>query len=120
MLLHWPPRFSRPNCNCNFFLWGYVKDLVYVPSLPMLVDNLKIRITEALITINPDMLVRVWQEMEYRFDVCHVTKGILNICEKFNETLRSWSQGKNAKLKLMCQWYGESQKNMWMTAISAL
>ena len=24
---------------------------------------------------NPNMLVRVWQEMEYRFNVCRVTKG---------------------------------------------
>ena len=27
------------------------------------------------ITIDPDMLVRVWQEMEFRFDVCRLTKG---------------------------------------------
>ena len=33
------------------------------------------QVTKALINIDPDMLVRVWQEMEYRFDVCHVTKG---------------------------------------------
>ena len=60
---------------CDFFLWGYEKGLVYVPPLPMSVDDLKIRITEALKTIDPDMLVRVWQEMEYRFDVSRVTKG---------------------------------------------
>ena len=41
----------------------------------MSVNDLKTRITEALVTINPDMLVRVWQEMEYRFGVCRVTKG---------------------------------------------
>ena len=54
---------------------GLVKGLVYVPPLPTSVDDLKTRITGALKTIDPDMLVRVWQEMEYRFDVCLVTKG---------------------------------------------
>ena len=60
---------------CDFFLWGYVKGLVCIPPLPMSVDDLKTWIIEALTTINPDMLVRFWQEMEYCFDVCHVTKG---------------------------------------------
>ena len=32
------------------------------------------------------MLARVWQEMEYRFDVCRVTKGsYIEHCEKFNK-----------------------------------
>ena len=89
VLLHWPPR-SPDLTPCNFFLWGYVKGLVYVPPLPTSVDDLKTRITEALKTIDPDMLVRVWQEMEYRFDVCRVTRArILNICEKFNKTFIS-------------------------------
>jgi hypothetical protein len=26
-------------------------------------------------TITPDMLIKVWQELYYRLDVCHVTKG---------------------------------------------
>ena len=89
MLLHWPPR-SPDLTSCEFFLWGYVKDLVYVPPLPTSVDDLKTRITEALITIDLDTLVRVWQDMEYRFDVYRVTKArILNICEKFNKTFIS-------------------------------
>ena len=41
----------------------------------MSVDDLKTQITEALKTIDPDMLAKVCQEMEYRFDVCHVTKS---------------------------------------------
>jgi hypothetical protein len=32
-LLHWPPR--PPDLTpCDFFLWGYVKDSVFVPPLP--------------------------------------------------------------------------------------
>jgi len=33
MLLAWPPR-SPDATPCDFFLWGYVKDQVYVPPLP--------------------------------------------------------------------------------------
>ena len=33
MLLTWPPR-SQDATPCDFFLWGYVKDQVYVPPLP--------------------------------------------------------------------------------------
>ena len=47
----------------------------YVPPLSTSVNNLKSGINEALKIIDPDMLVRVCQEMEYRFHVCHVTKG---------------------------------------------
>ena len=48
-------------------------------------DDLKSRISEILKSIDPDMLVRVWQEMEYRFDVYCVAKShMLNIWEKFN------------------------------------
>ena len=33
-LLPWPPR-SPDLTPCDFFLWGFVKDSVYVPPLPM-------------------------------------------------------------------------------------
>jgi len=32
-LLPWPPRSPDPT-PCDFFLWGYVKDRVYVPPMP--------------------------------------------------------------------------------------
>ena len=35
----WPPR-SPDLTICDFFLWGYVKDRVYVPPLPATVDEL--------------------------------------------------------------------------------
>jgi len=36
---------------------------------------LKNRITVAVETVTPDLLSRVWQELDYRLDVCRVTKG---------------------------------------------
>ena len=74
VLLRWSPR-SPDLTPCDFFLWGYVKDLVYVPPLPRDMEDLQTRITEALATIDNAMLGRVWQEMDYRLDVCRVTRG---------------------------------------------
>lgn len=60
---------------CDFFLWRFVKGLVYVPPLPKDVDELKARITEAVATIDNAVLQRVWQELDYWLDVCRVTSG---------------------------------------------
>ena len=60
---------------CDFFLWGYVKDRVYVPPLPATVDELQERITAAAKSVTPDMLQTVWSELVYRIDVCRVTRG---------------------------------------------
>ena len=73
-LLPWPPR-SPDLTPCDFFLWGFVKDSVYVPPLPMSLSELRDRITHALQTITADMLHRVWDEFDYRVDVCRVTQG---------------------------------------------
>ena len=59
----------------DFFLWGFVKGMVYMPPLPRDVDELKAPITEAVATIDNAMLGRVWQEWEYRLVVCRVTNG---------------------------------------------
>jgi len=61
---------------CDFILWGYVKDRVYVPPLPATVDELQERITAAVKSVMPDMLQSVWSELDYRIDVCRVTRGV--------------------------------------------
>ena len=61
---------------CDFFLWGYVKDQVYVPPLPPAsIPEMKVRIRTAIETITADMLQTVWNELDYRVDVCRNTKG---------------------------------------------
>jgi hypothetical protein len=44
-------------------------------SLSPDVDDLKRRITEAVAAVTCDMLRRVWEELDYRFDICRVTRG---------------------------------------------
>jgi hypothetical protein len=73
-LLPWPPR-SPDLTPCDFFLWGFVKDSVYVPPLPTSIHEIRYRITHALQAITADMLHRVWDEFDYRVDVCRVTQG---------------------------------------------
>ena len=61
---------------CDFFLWGSVKGLVFVLPLPANIEEMKQRITAALETVTKDMLLQVWHELEYRFNVCRVTGGV--------------------------------------------
>ena len=60
---------------CDFFLWGYVKDQVYIPPVPASILELKVRIRTAIETITTDMLPTVWNELVYCVDVCRITKG---------------------------------------------
>ena len=67
------PEITGPD-RLGFFLWGYVKDRVYVPPLPATVDELQERITAAVNSVTPDMLQSVWSELDYRNDVCRLTR----------------------------------------------
>jgi hypothetical protein len=73
-LLLWPP-MSPDTTPCDIFLWGCVKDRVFVPPLPRDLADLKARFIAALKNIDAPMLTRVWQELECRIDVCRVTRG---------------------------------------------
>ena len=70
----WSPR--SPNITpLDFFLWGYVKDIVYRTKVRD-VSDLQQRIIEALDTaITVDMLARTWLETEYRLDIVRATNG---------------------------------------------
>jgi hypothetical protein len=74
LVLHfWPPR-SPDLTHCEFFLWEFVKEAVYVRPLPTLVD-LKNRITTAVNSVTQDILLRVWDEFSYRLDVIRAVEG---------------------------------------------
>ena len=60
--------------HVDFLLWGYVRNKVYVPPLPASIPELKVRIRTAIETITADMLQTVWNELDYRVDVCRITK----------------------------------------------
>jgi hypothetical protein len=58
----------------DFFLWGYVKDIVYKTKVRH-INDLKQRITDAIATVHEAMLERTWMEIEYRLDVLRATNG---------------------------------------------
>jgi hypothetical protein len=54
------------------WLLGYVRQIMYSARIHN-VQHLKQPIREAAASVSADVLGWVWQEMQYRFDVCRVT-----------------------------------------------
>ena len=52
-----------------------VEDRVFVPPLPVSLNELKQHITPAVASVDEEMLRTVWTELDYRINICRVTKG---------------------------------------------
>ena len=63
---NWPAR-SPDLTPPDFFLWGYVKDRVFRSSVNNL-TQLKRRITRAVRSVTPEMIKKVWNNLENRLD----------------------------------------------------
>jgi hypothetical protein len=70
----WPSRFPDLT-SLDFSLRGFVKDRVFVPRLPANVAEHRTRITAAVAEVTPEVLRSVWQDIDYRWDVCRITNG---------------------------------------------
>ncbi|PNF43421.1 hypothetical protein B7P43_G13453, partial [Cryptotermes secundus] len=69
----WPPR--SPDLNpVDFFLWGYVKNIVYQVKINKL-QHMKARIRDAVATVTTNTLQAKWNEVKYGRDICSATKG---------------------------------------------
>ncbi|GBN78395.1 hypothetical protein AVEN_259163-1 [Araneus ventricosus] len=69
----WPPR-SPDITPLDFCLWGYVKQHVYSERIND-ISHLKQRITDVIHSVTPDVLTRVWEELDYSLDECRATNG---------------------------------------------
>lgn len=49
--------------------------MVFRPPLPATIEELKQEITEAILTVTPEMLQRVWNEFENRVYITRVSVG---------------------------------------------
>ena len=58
----------------DFFLWGYLKSIVYVRK-PRTVDDLKVSIREEIASVPQEMLVNVMQNFEERLRTCVRQEG---------------------------------------------
>jgi hypothetical protein len=48
---------------------------VYVPPLPTNLEELKIRIKDAVNAAIPEMISNIWEEFDYPIDVCRAAGG---------------------------------------------
>jgi hypothetical protein len=69
----WPPR-SPDLTPLDFFVWGFIKDVVCSRKVRDVAD-LRQRNIEAVELITPHMLINTWQELEYRLGICRATTG---------------------------------------------
>jgi hypothetical protein len=61
----------------DFFLWGFLKDGVFVPPLPANVVEPRTRIIAPVAKVTSEMLRNAWQEIGWWLDVCCITNGSL-------------------------------------------
>ena len=71
----WPPR-SLDLSPLNFFLWGYIKNIVYAENIGN-IQHLQERITSVTVTVTVtrNMIQKTWQETEFLLDVSRATNG---------------------------------------------
>lgn len=69
----WPP--CSPDLSaCDFFLWGYLKNKVYIHK-PRTLDELKDAISQEIRNIPREMLERVMSNFARRLDLCIQNEG---------------------------------------------
>ncbi|GFX03895.1 uncharacterized protein TNCV_4678001 [Trichonephila clavipes] len=71
--VNWPPR-SCDLTPLDYFLWGYVKSLVYADK-PQTLDHLKDNIRRVIADIRPQMLEKVIENWTSRLDYIRTSRG---------------------------------------------
>ncbi|GFU67388.1 DUF4817 domain-containing protein [Trichonephila clavipes] len=71
--VNWPPR-SCDLTPLDYFLWGYVKSLVYADK-PQTLDHLEDNIRRVIVDIRPQMLEKVVENWTSRLDYIRVSRG---------------------------------------------
>ncbi|GFV81669.1 transposable element Tc3 transposase [Trichonephila clavipes] len=72
-LVNWPPR-SCDLTPLDYFLWGYVKSLVYADK-PHALDHLEDNIRRVITDIRPQMLEKVIENWTSRLDYIRASRG---------------------------------------------
>ncbi|GBN98703.1 hypothetical protein AVEN_204542-1 [Araneus ventricosus] len=94
----WPLR-SLDLTPCNFFLWGYVKDRVYVPPMPKTIEELKESFVVDFVKTNSSipaslLISDVWI---YRLR-CSSVENLFTRCVSFSQKLSDLPSNSVAKL----------------------
>jgi hypothetical protein len=85
--------------------WGFVKDNVYIPPMPENLQELCDRAVNAIALVHVTFLGKLWVELEYRLDVCCITRGSHTthtsiICIRYQVLLAAYCKTGNAKTHL--------------------
>ncbi|GFW35595.1 hypothetical protein TNCV_2462371 [Trichonephila clavipes] len=83
--VNWPPR-SCDLTPLDYFLWGYVKSLVYADK-PQTFDHLEDNIGRVIADIRPQMLEKVIENWTSRLDYIRASRG------KPSVTQFAWQEG---------------------------
>ncbi|GFT95010.1 putative transposable element [Trichonephila clavipes] len=71
--VNWPPRFCDLT-PLDYFLWGYVKSLVYADK-PQTLDHLEDNIRRVIADVRPQMLEKVIENWTSRLDYIRASRG---------------------------------------------
>ncbi|GFW03946.1 uncharacterized protein TNCV_2050621 [Trichonephila clavipes] len=71
--VNWPPR-SCDLTPLDYFLWGYVKSLVYADK-PQMLDHLEDNIRRVIADIRPQMLEKVIENWTSRLEYIRTSRG---------------------------------------------
>jgi hypothetical protein len=70
----WPPR-SPSLTPMDFSFWGFVKDNVHIPPMPVDLQEIRDRIVNTTALVDANLLDKLWEKLEYRPEVCRITRG---------------------------------------------
>jgi hypothetical protein len=59
----------------DFLFLGFVKDNVYIPPMPVDLQEIRDRIVNTIALLDANFLNILWDKLEYRLDVCRITRG---------------------------------------------
>ncbi|GFV09299.1 hypothetical protein TNCV_3313151 [Trichonephila clavipes] len=77
--VNWPPR-SCDLTPLDYFLWGYVKSLVYADK-PQTLDYLEDNIRRVIADIRPQMLEKSHRKLDVQIGL-HLSQPVAVICQK--------------------------------------
>ncbi|GFV73703.1 putative transposable element [Trichonephila clavipes] len=100
--VNWPPR-SCDLTPLDYFLWGYVKSLVYADK-PQTLDHLEDNIRRVIADIRPQMLEKVIENWTSRLDYIRASRGSQMPEIIFRIAFAAWGLLKIAVEPQVLQW----------------
>jgi hypothetical protein len=59
----------------DFSIWGFVKDNVYIPPMPVDLQEVRDRTVNTIALVDANFLDKQWNKLEYHLNVCCITRG---------------------------------------------